>query len=60
MISIFIKLQINKIRNSKQCDMTDLSAVSSLASKMGMKSLVTFLYTNSEEYLEYVKKSEKE
>lgn len=39
----------------KQCNMEDISAVSSLASKLGMKSLLTFLYNNPDEYLAYIK-----
>ncbi len=58
MISFFVKVQINKLRKLNQCDMKDIGAVSSLASKMGMTALVTFLYTNADEYLRYIQKSE--
>lgn len=54
-MSFFLKIQINKIKKMKQCNMEDISAVSSLASKLGMKSLLTFLYNNPDEYLAYIK-----
>lgn len=57
-MNIFVKSQINKIHNLNQCDMKDIGAVSTLASKMGMKALVTFLYTSPKEYLSYIQKFE--
>lgn len=56
MLNFFVKVQIDKIRKSKQCDMENISEVSAVAAKMGFKALLTYLYNNSEEYLAYIKK----
>ena len=55
-MNFFVKVQIGKIRKLKKCNMESISEVSTLANKMGMKTLVTFLYNNSDEYLEYIRK----
>lgn len=49
-------MQIEKIRKLNQCDMEDINAVSTLASKMGLRGLLTMIDIDSNKYLEYIKK----
>ena len=58
-MNIIAKLQIDKLIKLNQCNMEDLGAVSALASKLGMKALLTSLYVDSQEYLVYIRKHKK-
>ena len=58
-MNIIVKMQIDKLIKLNKCDMQDISKVSSLASEMGMKPLLTQLYKDTNEYLEYVRKKTK-
>lgn len=55
-MNIIVKMQIDKLLKLDKCDMENIGEVSSLASSMGMKALLTQMYTNSNEYLEYVRR----
>lgn len=54
-MNIIVKMQIDKLRKMNKCDMENISTVSKLASESGMKALVTMLYKDSTEYLNYIK-----
>ena len=55
-MNIIAKMQVDRLLKLDKCDMENIGEVSSLASSMGMKALLTQLYTNSNEYLEYVRR----
>ncbi len=55
-MNLIAKMQADKIIKLDKCDLEKIGEVSSLASSMGMKALLNQLYTNPNEYLEYVRK----
>lgn len=49
-------IQLEKIRKMNKYDLKDVRKISAVASELGLKVLLTQIYTDSSEYLKYIEK----
>ena len=49
-------IQLEKIRKMNKYDLKDVRKISAVASELGLKALLTQIYTDSSEYLRYIEK----
>lgn len=53
-LNLIAMMQLEKIRRMHKYNLKDIKEMSAAASKMGLKALLTQLYTDPDEYLRYV------
>lgn len=55
-VNLLAILQLERLHKMNKYDLRDIKKISAVASELGLKALLTQIYTDSSEYLKYIEK----